>query len=47
MVKLVIFSMVIYHEEITLRMTVGFAVIFFAIVLSQWEGKHTDKVVQK
>ncbi len=35
----VIFSVIIYHEQITLRMLVGFAVIFIAILLSQWEGK--------
>ena len=34
----VIFSILIYHEKITLRMVIGFAVIFCAIVLSQWEG---------
>ena len=31
----VIFSMMIYHEHITLRMLIGFIVIFVAIVLSQ------------
>ena len=36
----VIFSMLIYHERITPRMIVGFAVIFGAILLSQWEGKQ-------
>ena len=35
----VIFSVIIYHEHITFRMLVGFAVIFLAILLSQWEGK--------
>ena len=35
----VIFAVIIYHEQITLRMLLGFAVIFFAIVLSQWDGK--------
>ena len=35
----VIFSVIIYHEKITLRMLIGFAVIFAAILLSQWEGK--------
>ena len=35
----VIFSVIIYHETITFRMVVGFAVIFVAILLSQWEGK--------
>ena len=39
----VIFSVVIYHEKITLRMLLGFAVIFAAIVLSQWEGKRNRK----
>lgn len=34
----VIFSVIIYHEKITLRMIIGFAVIFAAILLSQWEG---------
>ena len=34
----VIFSMILYHEKITLRMVVGFAVIFAAILLSQWNG---------
>lgn len=35
----VIFSVIIYHERITLRMIAGFAVIFVAIMLSQWNGK--------
>lgn len=35
----VIFSVIIYHEKITLRMLAGFAVIFVAILLSQWNGK--------
>ena len=35
----VIFSVIIYHETITPRMLIGFAVIFAAILLSQWEGK--------
>ncbi len=35
----VIFSVIIYHERITLRMLAGFAVIFIAILLSQWNGK--------
>lgn len=38
----VLFSVILYHEHITLRMFVGFAVIFAAIVLSQWEGKTVD-----
>lgn len=37
----VIFSVILYHETITLRMLIGFAVIFAAIVLSQWEGKRS------
>ena len=37
----VIFSVMIYHEKITLRMIVGFTVIFVAILLSQWEGKKS------
>jgi len=36
----VIFSIIIYDEKITLRMMVGFVVIFTAILLSQWEGKE-------
>ena len=35
----VIFSVIIYHERITLRMLAGFAVIFITILLSQWNGK--------
>lgn len=35
----VIFSVIIYHETVTLRMFIGFVVIFIAIMLSQWEGK--------
>ena len=31
----VLFSIIIYHETITLRMLIGFAVIFTAIILSQ------------
>lgn len=37
----VIFSVIIYRETVTLRMLVGFLVIFAAIVLSQWEGRRT------
>ena len=36
----VVFSVIIYHEVVTMRMLVGFAVIFAAILLSQWEGKE-------
>lgn len=35
----VVFSVIIYHETITIRMLAGFAVIFLAILLSQWDGK--------
>lgn len=35
----VVFSVIIYHERVTPRMLVGFAVIFIAILLSQWNGK--------
>jgi len=35
----VIFSVILYHEQVTIRMIVGFAVIFLAILLSQWDGK--------
>ena len=34
----VVFSVIIYHEQITLRMIIGFAVIFAAILLSQKDG---------
>lgn len=36
----VIFSIILYREKITLRMLVGFLVIFIAIILAQWEGKE-------
>ena len=39
----VIFSVMLYHEKITARMLAGFAVIFAAILLSQWEGKRKQK----
>jgi len=38
----VVFSVMIYHEQVTLRMFFGFAVIFVAILLSQWEGKSPE-----
>lgn len=38
----VVFSVLIYHEKITLRMIAGFMVIFCAIVLSQWEGNEKN-----
>ena len=31
----VLFSVIVYHETVTLRMVIGFAVIFAAIMLSQ------------
>lgn len=37
----VVFSVIIYHEQITLRMLAGFAVIFIAILLSQRNGKDS------
>ena len=39
----VIFSIIIYKEQVTLRMTAGFIVIFLAILLSQWNGKKTER----
>ncbi|MBQ2928531.1 MAG: DMT family transporter [Oscillospiraceae bacterium] len=42
----VIFSVLIYHERITLRMLVGFGVIFLAILLSQWDGKKRSSLHQ-
>ena len=36
----VVFSIILYHERITARMLLGFAVIFSAIMLSQWDGKQ-------
>ena len=41
----VVFSIIIYHEEITFRMMVGFIVIFIAILLAQWEGKENSSEV--
>lgn len=38
----VIFSVIIYHEQITMRMLLGFVVIFVAIAVSQWEGKEVQ-----
>ena len=35
----VIFAIILYHEMVTMRMMIGFVVIFVAIVLSQWEPK--------
>lgn len=39
----VVFSVILYQERITLRMLIGFAVIFLAILLSQREGKTSIK----
>ena len=39
----VVFSIILYHETITLRMVAGFAVIFLAILLSQWDGRLREK----
>ena len=36
----VLFAIIIYHEKVTPRMLVGFAVIFLAIILSQREPKE-------
>lgn len=38
----VICSIILYHENITGRMVIGFVVIFIAILLSQWEPKKTE-----
>ena len=44
----VIFSVIIYREQITFRMLLGFAVIFAAILLSQWEGrKESSRAVEQ
>lgn len=37
----VIFSILIYHEKITLRMLAGFITVFFAVILSQYEGNKS------
>lgn len=39
----VAFSMILYHERITLRMSAGFSVIFIAILLSQWDGRRSHQ----
>jgi drug/metabolite transporter (DMT)-like permease len=41
----VVFSVIIYHEKITLRMLIGFAVIFAAILLSQ--GNSYQKIQEQ
>lgn len=35
----VVFAIILYHEQVTLRMLIGFAVIFAAIMLSQKEDE--------
>lgn len=39
----VIFAIVLYGENITPRMVIGFVVIFIAIILSQWENPELKK----
>ena len=39
----VIFSIIIYHERITLRMIIGFITVFIAVILSQYDN---DKSVE-
>ena len=39
----VIFSIIIYHEKITLRMLIGFITVFIAVILSQWQS---DKSIE-
>jgi drug/metabolite transporter (DMT)-like permease len=43
----VVFSVIIYRERITFRMMVGFAVIFVAIILSQWSVKDIWNLVSE
>ena len=45
----VIFSVLLYHEEVTPRMAVGFAVVFVAVLMSQFRyepKKKTEKSAQ-
>lgn len=39
----VIFSIIIYHEKITLRMLIGFITVFIAVILSQYDD---DKSIE-
>lgn len=39
----VIFSIIIYHEKITIRMIIGFIMVFIAVILSQWQS---DKSIE-
>ena len=43
----VVFSVILYHEKVTLRMLIGFAVIFMAILLSQWDGRRRGSSARK
>ena len=43
----VIFSIIIYHENITLRMWIGFIVVFTAVALSQWESDKPIESAEK
>lgn len=43
----VIFSIIIYHENITLRMWIGFIVVFTAVALSQWESDKPIESTEK
>ncbi|MBR4934780.1 MAG: EamA family transporter, partial [Anaerotignum sp.] len=33
----VLFSILLYHEQVTVRMGIGFAVVFVAVLISQME----------
>lgn len=39
----VIFSVLLYHEEVTPRMAVGFAVVFVAVLMSQFRYEPKKK----
>ncbi len=41
----VIFSVLLYHEEVTLRMTAGFVVVFVAVLLSQFRFGENKKAI--
>lgn len=43
----VIFSIIIYHEKITLRMLAGFVIVFAAVILSQWESDKSIESVEQ
>ena len=43
----VIFSIIIYHERITLRMLIGFITVFIAVILSQYEGDKSIESVEQ